>query len=88
MATQTLKVVRIGNSRGVRLPAQLLAHYRIQDSVVVERTETGILLRPKRDGRLSWEDTFRAMHREREATSDEFADLDATTGDGLAGLDR
>lgn len=88
MASQTLKVVRIGNSRGVRLPAQLLAHYRIQDSVMVERTETGILLRPKRDGRLSWEDTFRAMHRDKAGKGDEFADLDATTADGLATLDR
>jgi antitoxin MazE len=72
----------------VRLPAQLLAHYRIQDSVVVERTETGILLRPKRDGRLSWEDTFKATHRERASRGDEFADLDAATGDGLTALDR
>jgi antitoxin component of MazEF toxin-antitoxin module len=88
MPSQTLKVVRIGNSRGVRLPAQLLAHYRIQDSVVVERTEAGILLRPRRDGRLSWEDTFKAMHRETLAKGDEFADMDATAGDGLQTLDR
>lgn len=88
MASHTLKVVRIGNSRGVRLPAPLLAHYRIQDSVTVERTEAGILLRPRRDGRLSWEDTFRAMQRERAAKGDEFSDLDATDADGLASLDR
>jgi antitoxin MazE len=88
MSTQTLKVVRIGNSRGVRLPAQLLAHYRIQDTVLVERTETGILLRPKRDGRLSWEDTFKAMQRERQSKDDDFADLEATSADGLPALDR
>jgi antitoxin MazE len=54
MPAQTLKVVRIGNSRGVRLPAQLLAQYRIKDSVEVECTAAGIVLRPRRDGRLSW----------------------------------
>lgn len=88
MPSQTLKVVRIGNSRGVRLPAQLLAHYRIQSTVIVERTEAGILLRPMRDGRLSWEDTFRALRAESDAKSDEFADFDNAIGDGLATLDR
>jgi antitoxin MazE len=88
MPAQTLKVVRIGNSRGVRLPAQLLAQYRIKDSVEVECTAAGIVLRPRRDGRLSWEETFQAMRREQEAKGDEFADFEATTGDGLAALDR
>ena len=88
MASQTLKIVRIGNSRGVRLPAQLLAHYRIEECVVAERTEAGILLRPLRDGRLSWADTFRAQRALQAVAGDEFADLDAVSGDGLAALDR
>ena len=36
MATMRLKVARIGNSRGVRLPAASLRRYRIGDSVVME----------------------------------------------------
>ena len=88
MPRQTLKVVRIGNSRGVRLPAELLAHYRIRESVLVERTEAGILLRPRRDEPLSWEDTFRALGREQAGGGDDLADLDGLAGDGLEGLDR
>ena len=44
MSVETLKVVRIGNSRGVRLPARLLAQYRIRDTVEVECTAAGIVL--------------------------------------------
>lgn len=88
MPIETWKVVRIGNSRGVRLPARLLAQYRIRDTVEVECTSAGIVLRPRRDGRLSWEDTFRALRAEQDRKGDEFADFEAATGDGLASLDR
>lgn len=85
---QTLKVVRIGNSRGVRLPAHLLSRYRIKETVEVECTEAGIFLRPRHDARLSWEDTFKEMRRQQEAKGDEFADFDAAVGDGLSSLER
>jgi antitoxin MazE len=74
-----LKVVPIGNSRGVRLPRQILAKYLIRDSVILEERAEGILLKSNHDTRLSWEDTFREMGKERE----DWADFDATTADGL-----
>lgn len=73
------KVVAIGNSRGVRLPKTVLDKYAIGDTVVVEERDEGLLLRSKRDRRLSWEETFRDMARERE----DWSDLDATLNDGL-----
>jgi len=73
------KVVPIGNSRGVRLPKAVLDKYAIRDAVVVEQREEGLLLRSKRDRRLSWEDTFKAMAHERE----DWSDLDAALNDGL-----
>ena len=88
MQSQTLKVVRIGNSRGVRLPVPLRSHCRIGHAVIAERTAEGILLRPTRDGRLSWEDTFRATGAEQRKKGDEFSDFESTAGDGLAALDR
>ncbi|MBA2591497.1 MAG: AbrB/MazE/SpoVT family DNA-binding domain-containing protein [Pseudomonadota bacterium] len=54
-----LKVVSIGNSRGVRLPTAVLNKYAITDTVVLEEREEGILLRSRRDERLSWEETYR-----------------------------
>ena len=76
-----LKVARIGNSRGVRIPATTLARYRIGDSVVMEERTEGILLRPRRSAgpKLSWEDTALAMSAEPEGWSD----WDTTLADGL-----
>ena len=74
-----LKVVAIGNSRGVRLPGDVLARNNIRDVVVLEEREDGIVLRPKRDRRLSWVETFREMARERE----DWSDLDTVVTDGL-----
>ena len=74
-----LKVVPIGNSRGVRLPKTVLDKYAIWDAVSVEEREDGLLLRSRKDKRLSWEETFKDMAHERE----DWSDLDATLKDGL-----
>ena len=86
MKIATLKVVRIGNSRGVRLPAPLLARYRIKNQDTVEQRSEGILLTSVKDDRLSWEETARAMAA---GPGGEFADLEkAAVTDGLAALDQ
>ena len=64
MKTDTLKVVRIGNSRGVRLPAPLLARYHIKNQVTAEQRPEGILLKSVKDDRFSWEETAKAMAAE------------------------
>jgi antitoxin MazE len=80
MKTPTeIKVVPIGNSRGVHLPKATLTKYSIKSSVHLEEREEGILLRSKNDKRLSWEDTFNEMAREKE----DWSDLDAAAADGL-----
>jgi antitoxin MazE len=74
-----LKVVQIGNSRGVRLPKAVLERYEIKDALVLEAREEGLLLRGKKDKRLSWEETYRETAREKE----DWSDLDATLADGI-----
>ena len=74
-----IKVVPIGNSRGVRLPKATLTKYSIKSSVLLEEREEGILLRSKDDKRLSWEDTFKEMALEKE----DWGDLEVATADGL-----
>ena len=78
-ANVELKVVQIGNSRGVRLPKAVLERYEIKDALVLEAREEGLLLRGKKDKRLTWEETYRAAARERE----DWSDLDATLADGI-----
>ncbi len=76
-----LKVARIGNSHGVRLPAVSLRRYRIGDAVIMEKRSEGILLRPARpaQSKLNWEETAREMA----AAAEDWSDWHATAADGL-----
>lgn len=71
--------MQIGNSRGVRLPKAVLDRYSITDALVLEVRGEGLLLRNKKDKRLSWENAYKEVAREHE----DWSDLDATTADGL-----
>jgi antitoxin component of MazEF toxin-antitoxin module len=79
-----LKIARIGNSRGVRLPAASLRRYRFGESVVMEERSDGILLRPTGPAvvKLSWEDTAREMA----ANQEDWSAWDGAAGDGLDAL--
>ena len=79
-----LKVARIGNSRGVRLPAASLRRYRIGESVLMEERSEGILLRPTGPAveKLSWEETVREMAASRE----DWSAWDTVAADGLDAL--
>ena len=79
LRARDIKLVPIGNSQGVRIPKALLQKYGFSNSLVLEETNQGILLRKKREDKFSWEDTFKAMAEEGE----DWTDLDATLLDGL-----
>jgi len=61
MKTLELKLSRMGNSRGVRLPAGLISRYGFGGGLAAEVREEGLLLKPSQPGKLSWEETARAM---------------------------
>jgi antitoxin component of MazEF toxin-antitoxin module len=81
MAPIELKVARIGNSRGIRIPAATLERYGIGEAVVMEERSDGILLRPRGPAvaKLSWEDTARAMGE----AGEDWSDWDVAAADGL-----
>jgi antitoxin component of MazEF toxin-antitoxin module len=79
--TRRLKVARIGNSRGVRLPAEVLKRYHIEDSVLLEEQVEGLLLRPDTAAtpKLTWEETAREMSQQEE----DWGEWDTLSADGL-----
>jgi mRNA interferase MazF len=81
MKTQELKIARIGNSRGVRLPASSLKRYAVGSVMIMEERSEGILLRPLGPTveKLSWEDTAREMA----AANEDWSEWDVLNGDGL-----
>jgi len=84
MKSIELKVARIGNSRGVRIPAKTMARYRIGDTLVMEERSDGILLRPLASAtpKLSWEETAEAMA----AAAEDWSEWEAAGADGLADI--
>ena len=74
-----VKIVPIGNSQGIRLPKEVLRKYGFVDSLILEETNIGLLLRKKEADKLSWEETYKAMSEEQE----DWSDFDVTIGDGL-----
>jgi antitoxin component of MazEF toxin-antitoxin module len=72
MKTIEVAVTRIGNSRGIRLPAEVLRRYRVQDILIMEQRSDEIALRPKRGRRrkLSWAETYSQMVEASEDWSD------------------
>jgi antitoxin MazE len=73
------KIVPIGNSKGVRIPKTLLQKYGLKNSLLIEETDKGLLLRNKEESKLSWEDTYKTMANEKE----NWDDFDTTLLDGL-----
>ena len=83
MKTIELRVTRIGNSKGIRLPAEVLRRYRMQDALIMEQRPDEIALRPKRThrGKLTWAETYRQMAQ----ANEDWTDWEAA-GEGLSDL--
>ncbi|WP_227766333.1 AbrB/MazE/SpoVT family DNA-binding domain-containing protein [Zhaonella formicivorans] len=58
-----IDVIRIGNSKGVRIPAALLKQCGIDKRVEVEVQENCIILKPVKIPREGWAAAFRRMNR-------------------------
>ncbi len=82
------QLVRIGNSRGLRLPRRLLELYRIDegDELELEVRPEGIMVKPclREEEKLSWPDAYKEMADE-VAERAEWSLWDAAAGDGIPG---
>jgi len=63
-----LSVIRIGNSKGIRLNKSILERYNIQDKVELIFEKGMIILKPVPSTRQGWGDAFREMHDKNEDT--------------------
>ena len=57
-----IKVVKIGNSKGFRLPKAILEKYNIKDKVELILKNDYILIKPVSTPRKGWEEAFKKMH--------------------------
>jgi antitoxin MazE len=58
-----IPVIKIGNSKGIRLPKSVLQQFSIEDRVEMEVHEKEIVLKPlKKRPRSGWREAFEQMH--------------------------
>ena len=67
------RIVRIGNSQGVRIPKLLLERSNLAEEVEIEAQENQIIIRSFRQPQKDWESAFRVMA---ERSDDELLDKD------------
>jgi len=59
--TVRTRIIKIGNSQGVRIPKLLLEQTGIGKEVELELQQDQIIVRPAHRARHDWEDAFKAM---------------------------
>ena len=75
-----IKLTRIGNSKGVRIPAGVIQKLGLdRPGLVAEIRSDGLLLKAMRPAKLSWTDTAKAMA----ADGEDWSDFDVASADGL-----
>jgi antitoxin MazE len=67
------RIVKIGNSQGIRIPKLLLERSNLAEEVELEAEDNRIIIRSLKQPRQDWESAFRAMA---ERGDDELLDKD------------
>ena len=73
-----VNLVRIGNSKGVRLPKAVIEQAGLTDEIDLEVRDGKVILSPAKQSRTEWDVAAQACH---EADEDALSDWDATLND-------
>ena len=61
-----VQVVKIGNSKGIRLSKTLLERYNIRDKLEIIFEKGYLILKPVSKPRSGWEEAFKEMHNNKD----------------------
>ena len=70
------RIVRIGNSKGIRIPKPLIEQTGLSDEVTIEAQGNRLVIRAARRPRTGWAEAFQAMAA---AGDDRLLDADGAT---------
>jgi antitoxin MazE len=62
MFSMEVSIIKIGNSKGIRLSETLLEMYNITDKIELILEKGQIILRPISEPRKGWDKAFQKMH--------------------------
>ncbi len=57
-----IQVIKIGNSKGIRLSKTMLERYNIRDKLEIIFEKGYLILKPVSKPRSGWEEAFKEMH--------------------------
>lgn len=57
-----ISLIKIGNSKGLRLSKEILTRYNIEDKVELVLEKGYIILKPKTEPRKGWDKALEKMH--------------------------
>jgi antitoxin MazE len=69
------RIVKIGNSRGIRIPKPLLDQTGLSNDVELEVGKHQIIIRPVRKVRSGWDNAFKLMAQNRDDALIDGADI-------------
>lgn len=58
-----IDVIKIGNSKGIRLPMAILKQCGIESKVELEIEDNCIIIKPVKTPRQGWAEAFKVMHK-------------------------
>ena len=65
------KLIKIGNSFGIRIPKSLIQQYELSNHIEIDPTENGILIKSKKKARAGWEEQLAAAIKNGDQPDDE-----------------
>jgi antitoxin MazE len=66
MKIMEISIIKIGNSKGIRLPKTVLEKYEINETINLVMEKDCIVLRPVKEPRKGWDLAFKKMHQNEE----------------------
>ncbi|MEM8894763.1 MAG: AbrB/MazE/SpoVT family DNA-binding domain-containing protein [Bacteroidota bacterium] len=70
----TARLIQIGNSKGIRLPKNMIEKYRLVDELEIIESEEGIVIKPATKVRDGWDEAFNSA-KVSSGSDDDFSDF-------------
>lgn len=65
------RLIKIGNSFGVRVPKSMIPQYALSNPIELDATKNGVLIKSKKKARAGWEEQLTAAIAEGQKPDDE-----------------
>ncbi|MDB5132012.1 MAG: hypothetical protein JWR02_1761 [Mucilaginibacter sp.] len=65
------KLIKIGNSFGIRIPKSLIQQYELSNNIEIDPVEKGILIKSKRKARTGWREQLAKAGQEGQLPDEE-----------------